>query len=64
MVPAESRSAEIGDYDSDGIQDLMVKFDRRTVENLVSAGGEFKITITGRLSDGKKFAGSDTIQVR
>ncbi len=64
LVLAESRPAEIGNYDNDRIQDLMVKFNRQAVENLVSAGGEFKITITGQLNDGKKFAGNDTIQVR
>lgn len=42
---------------------LMVKFDRQAVENIVSVGEAVKITVTGQLTDGKKFEGSDTIKV-
>jgi len=62
-VSAESKPAEIGDYDNDGISDLMVKFDRSAVEKVVPVGDKVTITISGQLSDGKKFEGTDTIKV-
>ncbi len=62
-VSAEQKPTEVGDYDKDGIPDLMVKFDRAEVEKIITAGDEVKITISGQLTDGKKFAGSDTIRV-
>jgi hypothetical protein len=52
---------EIGDYDKDEIPDLMVKFDRSSVENLVSLG----ITTLTVMSSagGTTFTGSDAIDV-
>lgn len=63
VVPAESRPTEIGDYDSDGIADLMVKFDRSVVQEILDLGDEVEITVTGELTDGTPFEGSDTIRV-
>ena len=63
---------EIGDYDSDGVPDLMVKFDRsELIENVntidfENADGKFydlPTTITGT-ADGIPFKGTDTIRVR
>jgi len=56
----------IGDYDSDGIPDLMVKFDSAEVRDWLATldcpvrGGYYHITltITGKLTDGKRFGGS------
>jgi len=53
--------AEMGDYDEDGILDLMVKFDRQEVIALLSAG-EATLAITGEV-DGTPFEGSDSIRV-
>lgn len=53
----------IGDYDSDSIPDLMVKFDRSAVREIIEVGDEVEITITGELTDGTHFEGSDTIRV-
>lgn len=53
---------EIGDYDSDGILDLMVKFDRAKVQALLGVG-EVKLTVKGKFKDGRKFEGSDIIKV-
>jgi len=53
--------AGIGDYDEDGILDLMVKFDRQEVVALFSVG-EATLTITGEV-DHTPFEGSDTIRV-
>jgi len=59
---------EIGDYDGDGIMDLMVKFNRTLVSELIlSKGvkyGNVTLTVSGRLYDGTEFMGSDTIRVR
>jgi hypothetical protein len=57
---------EIGDYDGDGIPDLMVKFDRTMVSELIlSKGityGDVTLTITGEV-DGTFFADIDSIKV-
>ncbi len=62
VVPAEESPTAIGDYDNDGVMDLMVKFSRSSVQTVVSLG-ESVITVTGELSDGTAFSGTDTIQV-
>ena len=62
-VPAELHPTEIGDYDSDGIPDLMVKFDRQSVIDILPVGDEVNVTVTGKLFDKTAFEGSDTIRV-
>lgn len=62
-VPAESRPTGIGDCDDDGIAELMVKFNRSAVQEILEAGDEVEITVTGDLNDDTKFEGSDTIRV-
>lgn len=67
-IYAEKHPTEIGDYDDDGIPDLMVKFDRAAVINAilnlgVSSGAEVELTVTGELYDGTLFEGTDTIKV-
>jgi hypothetical protein len=61
-VSAESEPTAIGDYDGDGIVDLMVKFDRAAMQGILQVG-YVEITVTGELLDGNKFEGSDTIKV-
>jgi hypothetical protein len=61
-VPASSTPVEIGDYDGDGITDLMVKFARQQVAEVLEVG-EQEVCLTGRLSDGTALAGIDTIRV-
>lgn len=61
-IPAELHPTEVGDYDENGILDLMAKFDRQEVMALLSVG-EATLTITGQLVDGTIFEGSDTIRV-
>jgi hypothetical protein len=60
----------IGDYDTDGIQDLMVKFDRAAVQQYILDNVPIEakfvtatLTVTGRLNDGTLFQGSDTIKI-
>ena len=62
-VPAESKPASLGDYDADGIIDLMVKFNRDEVTDLLEAADEVEITITGDLIEGPRFEGKDIIKV-
>jgi len=57
----------VGDYDEDGIPDLMVKFDRQAVIEFLKtkgiAGAEIILTVTGEVN-GTPFEGSDTIGVK
>lgn len=63
QVQAEAKPIEIGDYDSDGIPDLMVKFNRKAVQTILEVGEEVEITISGKLTDGRPFEGKDKIKV-
>jgi len=73
-VPAELHPTEVGDYDGDGVPDLMVKFDRAEVTSYILANVNMTklieekfmtitLTITGELDDGTPFQGSDTITI-
>lgn len=55
--------SEVGDNDSDGIMDLMVKFDRASVQNTLIVGNTL-LTIKGNIpSRSMKFEGSELINV-
>jgi parallel beta-helix repeat protein len=60
-VPAEPWPTGIGDYDNDGIPDLMVKFSRSAVQALLSVG-EYEMKVVGEVA-GLPFEGSDVITV-
>jgi len=60
-IQAEPHPTKIGDYDNDGVKDLMVKFDMQAVKSILSIGIQ-TITITGTVS-GIPFQGTDTIKV-
>gem|GEM_PF-1301444 len=60
-VPALSWATAIGDYNDNGIPDLMVKFDGAAVRALLTPGSQV-ITITGQVA-GITFEGTDTIRV-
>ncbi|MFC1925912.1 WD40/YVTN/BNR-like repeat-containing protein [Chloroflexota bacterium] len=61
-VPAEAKPTKVGDYDNDGVPDLMVRFDGSLVRDILTAGDEIEITIAGEVA-GVGFEGSDTIRV-
>jgi|GEM_PF-5830493 len=61
-IPAESHPIAIGDYDEDSIPDLMVKFDRSRVQNILEPGDSVEILIVGNVLE-EMFGGTDTIKV-
>ena len=67
-IPPELEFRVIGNYDNDAIPDLMVRFNRTAVAELIlSEGlmtGNVTLTVTGNLADGNSFQGSDVIIVR
>ena len=63
QVYADAKPYAIGDYDGDGIPDLMVKFNRTAVQTILQVGDQVQITISGKLIDDRLFEGKDTIQV-
>jgi len=63
QVLALTKPIEIGDYDNDGIPDLMVKFSRKAVQKILQVGDRVEITISGKLIDGRLFEGKDIIRV-
>jgi hypothetical protein len=60
-VSALSSPVEVGDHNSNGIPDLMVKFDRQAVIGIVDVG-DVVVTISGKIS-GEDFEGSDIIHI-
>ena len=65
VVPAEDHHpTNIGDYDNDGILDLMVKFNRQAVQGILEPGDNVAITVAGKLQDGMCFEGIDYIRVK
>jgi nitrous oxidase accessory protein len=75
VVPIDLNGGiEIGDYDSDGIPDLTVRFDKTLVqnclnrrlppiENRIFQTTKIKVTITGKLHDNTSFQGTNTITI-
>ncbi len=59
----KSEESYIMDYDGDGIEERMVKFDRSEVQKLVDVGNAVILSVTGEMVDGTRFEGSDTIRV-
>lgn len=61
-IPAELWPAEVGDHDCDGVPDLMVKFDRSKVQELVGVGDNVELAVIGKWKE-VPFRGSDVIRV-
>ena len=61
-IPAEPWPYTIGDCDKDGIADLMVKFNRNSVINLLPNGDNVAVHVTGTVGS-TTFEGVDVIRV-
>jgi large repetitive protein len=61
-IPAEARPSAVGDHDKDGTADLMVKFKRSEVINLLPPGEKVPVTVTGVVGT-TTFEGMDIIRV-
>ncbi len=61
-VPVLAKPTQIGDYDKDGVLDLMVKFDRAAVSGVLTPGDQVDVTMTGEVA-GLPFASTYTIRV-
>lgn len=62
-IPAVAEPATVGDYDDDGVPDLMVKFDRQLSQGHMFVGSE-DLTVSGNVSSSSvPFQGSDTVNV-
>jgi hypothetical protein len=62
-VPANPGPVALGDYDSDGVPDLMVTFDAAAVLATLP-DGEAAVMVSGELMEGTILKGSDTVRVR
>ena len=54
--------SKIGDYDRDGVADLQVRFDIRSLVEIL-ATGENNLTASGNMVDSRKFKGTGTVSV-
>ena len=50
IISAQALPFEAGDYDGDGIEDLMVKFKREDVANILAVSQQADIIVTGDVS--------------
>ncbi len=65
-IPALSKPVIIGDFDSNGIPELMVKFERSKVQRILNPGERVPISVTGKVFHNASyltFKGNDTIKV-
>jgi hypothetical protein len=58
-----NESSYIMDHDGDGIEERMFKFDRSSVQAMVSPADNVTLAVTFRMADGTELSGSDTIRV-
>lgn len=64
VVPAESSPFDNdGDFNDNGIPDLMFKFDRTAIEGVLPEGENVQVTITGEIRDTIYFVATDYIRV-
>ncbi len=62
-ISAELSMTNIGDYNSNGIPDLMIKFDRAALQSSVTVVDSVAITLSGALNDGTYLMGIGYIRV-
>ena len=52
----------IGDYNDDGIPEMMVKFRRQEVSKILQSDKDVELTVSGRLKNGLRFEGSHSLK--
>lgn len=62
-IYAQISPTKIGDYDKDGISDLMVKFDRSSIHSVAPVGDAVPFEVSGGLYSEEKFSGMDYVRV-
>jgi len=64
VVPADTKFEVFdGDFNNNGIPDLMFKFSRSQIEGLLLEGDEVEVTVTGEIRDTIYFVATDIIRV-
>ena len=67
VIPAQLRPTAVGDHNSNGIPDLMVKFDRKLLIDYLKSnnlfGSNVALTITGNYSETVQLTATDSIVV-
>lgn len=63
IVSPEKKQFFIGDYDDDGILDMMLKFRRQEVSQILQSDEDVELTVSGRLKNGLLFEGSHSLKV-
>jgi len=62
-ISADITKTEILDYNNNGIADIMMKFDRAALQNMIGGGDTAEIVINGEFNDGTPFTGRDSIKI-
>lgn len=62
-VLPEKKQFFIGDYDEDGIPDMMVKFSSRDLSRVLQSKGDVALTVSGKLKNGLPFEGRHSFKV-
>jgi nitrous oxidase accessory protein NosD len=62
-VSPQNKNFFTGDYDKDGIPDMMIKFSRQKVSQVFQSGEEVELIVSGSLKNGLLFEGSLSLKV-
>jgi hypothetical protein len=62
-IPAETRPYDVGDFDHDGIPDLMVKFGRPALVDLLGVGLNIPVEVIGTLATGEVFVAESVFSI-
>lgn len=63
IIPADEHHTTVGDHDGDGTPDLMVKFSKSALEDILLLGNN-TVIISGELTTGERFEGEITIEIK
>jgi hypothetical protein len=63
QIPAEPRPIDFIDENHDGVEEIVLKFDRAAVEAILMEGDRIPVTVTGEVRNRTWFTGTATIRV-